>query len=104
MARPVTVSEAPDQLLETAFDLYRLIHRLHRYHEGLRVPYEIEQECCDRIEPDLEPPTIELAVDEEITSTIDELQDIADRLQKSSRLTDVVIRREWREHRKKVEG
>ncbi len=27
MARPITVSEAQDQLLETALDLYRTVHR-----------------------------------------------------------------------------
>jgi len=40
MARPVTVSEAQGQLLETALDLYRIVYRLHRHREGLRVPFE----------------------------------------------------------------
>ena len=96
MPRPVTVSEAQSQLLETALELYRLIYRLHRHREGLRVPYEIEDHIYGEMEPGNEPPTIELAVAEEFGATIDELLEIADRLQKASRATDVTIRREWR--------
>ena len=40
MSQPVTVSEAQDQLLETAFDLYRIMQRLHHQHEGLKAQYE----------------------------------------------------------------
>ena len=36
MSRPVSVSEAQDQLLETAFDLYRIMQRLHHQHEDLK--------------------------------------------------------------------
>ncbi len=97
MSRPITVSEAQDQLLETALALYRLCYRLHRHREGLRVPYEIEHECHDNTGRGNEPPTIELAVAEEIGTTIDEFQEIADRLQRSARATDVSIRRRWRE-------
>ncbi len=41
MSRSITVSEAQDQLLETAFELYRIAQRLRRHHQGLAVPYEI---------------------------------------------------------------
>ena len=101
MSRPITVSEAQDQLLETALDLYRLIYRLHRHREGLRVPSEIEHECYGHMEVGNEPPTIELAVADEIAATIDDFQEIADRLQKASRATDVTIRRQWREEQKR---
>ncbi len=34
MSKAVTVSEAQDRLLETAFELYRIMQRLHHQHEG----------------------------------------------------------------------
>ena len=102
MARPITVSEAQSQLLETALDLYRMVYRLHRHREGLRVPYEIEDHIAG-MEVANEPPTIELAVGEEIGITIDEFLEIADRLQKAARATDVTIRREWRRQRRRLQ-
>ena len=36
MSRPVTVSEAQDQVLEIAFDLYRIMQRLHHQNEGMK--------------------------------------------------------------------
>ncbi len=101
MPRPSTVSEAQSQLLETALDLYRQCYRLHRHREGLRVPYEIENHIYGGMEVSKEPPTIELAVADELGSAIDEFLEIADRLQKASRATDVTIRREWREEVKR---
>ena len=85
MARRVTVSEAQDQLLETAFDLYRTVYRLHRYREGLRVPERLEDACFDEMEIGSEPPTLEVAVGEDIGLSIDELVEIADRLQGGGR-------------------
>ena len=101
MPRPITVSDAQTQLLETALDLYRQCYRLHRHREGLRVPFEIEDHIYGEMEVANEPPTIELAVADEIGTAIDEFLEIADRLQKTSRATDVTIRREWREEVKR---
>ena len=39
MSKPVTISEAQDQLLEIASALYRIRQRLHRQHEGLKAEY-----------------------------------------------------------------
>ncbi len=97
MSRPITVSEAQDQLLETALALYRLCYRLHRNREGLRVPYEIEHQCHGENGIANVTPTIELVVAGEIGTTMDELVEIADRLQRSARATDVSIRRQWRQ-------
>ncbi len=97
MSRPITVSEAQDQLLETALALYRLCYRLHRHREGLRIPDEIECACHGETGIANVTPTIELAVAGEIGTTIDELVEIADRLQRSARATDVSIRRRWRQ-------
>ena len=101
MARPIAVSEAQDQLLETAFDLYRTVYRLHRYREGLRAPDEIEHACYGEREVGNEPPTLELAVAEDIGTSIDELLEIADRLQQAARATDVPLRRQWRQQHKR---
>ncbi len=101
MARPMTVSEAQDRLIETAFDLYRTVYRLHRYREGLRVPDEIEHACFGEREVGNEPPTLELAVAEDIGTSIDELLEIADRLQQAARATDITIRRQWRQRRRR---
>ncbi len=98
MARPMTVSEAQDQLLETAFELYRTVYRLHRYQEGLRVPDELE-DACHGEGIGYEPPTLDLAVADEIGTSIDELLEIADRLQQAARATEVSIRRQWRRQR-----
>ncbi len=100
MARPMTVSEAQDQLLETAFEVYRMIYRLHRHREGLRVPDEIEHACYGEGIGN-EPPTLDLAVGKEIGTSIDELLEIADRLQNAARATDVSIRRQWRRQQKR---
>lgn len=102
MARPVNVSEAQDQLLETAFELYRTVYRLHRYREGLRVPEALEDACYGEVEVGSEPPTLEVAVGEDIGLSIDELVDIADRLQGAARATDVSIRRQWRRQRQRL--
>ena len=101
MPRPMTVSEAQSQLLETALDLYRMVYRLHRSREGLNWQAEIEREIYGEMEVSAEPPTIELAVADEIGTAIDEFLEIADRLQKASRATDVTIRREWRAEQKR---
>ena len=47
MLKPVTVSEAQEQLLETAFELYRIMQRLHHQHEGLKAEYEPVREFYD---------------------------------------------------------
>ena len=101
MPRPVTVSEAQSQLLETALDLYRIVYRLHRHREGLNWQAEIEHEIYGEMEISAEPATIELAVADEIGTAIDEFLEIADRLQRASRATDITIRREWREEVKR---
>ncbi len=96
MTRPTTVSEAQDQLLKTALELYRMSYRLHRHRERLKVPFEIERECQGETGVGEEPPTVELALAEDIGTAIDDFQAIADRLQQAARATDVTIRREWR--------
>ena len=100
MSHPVTVSEAQDQLLETAFELYRIIQRLHHHYEGLRVPFEIAMDYYEVEGRHGEPPTIELAVAEEIDIAVDQLLSIAEQLQKASRMTDASIRAKWRLDRK----
>lgn len=101
MSQLVNVSEAQDQLLETAFELYRIIQRLHQHYEGLRVPFEIAMDYYQPEETADEPPTIELAVAEEIDIAVDQLLSIADQLQKTSRINDASIRAKWRSDRKK---
>lgn len=100
MSRPTTVSEAQDQLLETALELYRMSYRLHRHRERLKVPFEIERECNGNSGVGEEPPTIELALAEEIGTAIDDFHEIADRLQQAARATEVTIRHEWRRQRR----
>ena len=102
MPRPVRVSEAQGQLLETALDWYRLAYRLHRYREGLRVPFEIEDHLGGGRRIAAEPPTLELVVSDEIGAAIAELLAIADRLQQGSRATEVRIRRRWRAEQKRL--
>ncbi len=51
MSRPVNVSEAQDQLLESAFELYRIMQRLHHQHEGLKAEYETVRKFYDAEEP-----------------------------------------------------
>ncbi len=99
MSRPVTVSEAQDQLLETALDLYRIMQRLHHQHEGLKAQYEAVREYYEAEEPSKDRPTIELAVAEETDIAVNELEDLAER-PKASRLTDATIREKWRRDRK----
>ena len=47
MSKPVTVSEAQDQLPEIGFDLYRIMQRLHHQHEGMKAQYETVREFYD---------------------------------------------------------
>ena len=101
MPRPVDVSEAQDQLLETAFDLHRIVQRLHHLHEGLKARYETVREYYEAEEPPSdEQPTLELAVAEETDIAAIELGDQAERLLKAARLTDAQIREKWRRDRK----
>ena len=62
MPRPVTVSEAQQQLLETGLDLYRMVYRLHCSREGLNWQGDIEHEIYGEMDVSAEPPTVELAV------------------------------------------
>ena len=98
MSQPVTVSEAQDQLLETAFDLYRIRQRLHHQFKGLKAEYESVREYYDSDEEpsNKEPRPLELEVAEEIDQAVDQLEDVADDLRKASRLTDAAIRLKWR--------
>ncbi len=98
MSRPVTVSEAQDQLLETAFDLYRIMQRLYHQHEGLKAEYEHVREFYDAEEPPAEdgPRSLELEVAEQTDMAVDQLENVADELLKSARLTDAWIRQKWR--------
>ena len=103
MSQPVTVSEAQDQLLETAFDLYRIMRRLHHRHKGLKAQYESVRKYYEAEEgpPGEDRPPLELAVAEEIDQAVDLLEDVADDLRKASCLTDAEIRLKWRVKRKR---
>ncbi len=103
MSRPVTVSEAQDQLLETAFELYRIMQRLHHQHEGLKAEYEPVREFYDAKEPPPEdgPRSLELEVAEETDIAVNALEDLGMELLKTARLTDAWIRQKWRVKKRK---
>ena len=97
MSQPVTVSEAQDQLLEIAFDLYRIRQHLHHQFKGLKAQYKSVREYYDaEEEPSKGPCPLELAVAEELDQAVDQLEDIADDLRKASRLSDAAIQLNWR--------
>ena len=102
MSKPVTVSEAQDQLLETAFELYRIMQRLHRQHEGLKAQYESLREFYNAEDPRREdgPRSLELQVAEETDVAVDNLQNVAEELLKAARLNDAWIRSRWRAKQK----
>ncbi len=100
MSRSITVSQAQDQLLETAFDLYRIARRLQRHHQSLAVPYEIASAHYTAEDVDVAPMTIELAVSEEMDIAAENLADLADKLLEASRLSDVSIRMKWNQKRR----
>ncbi len=102
MSKPVTVSEAQDQLLETAFELYRIMQRLHHQHEGLKAQYESLREFYNADEPPPEdgPRSLELQVAEETDVAVDNLQNVAEELLKAARLNDAWIRSRWRAKQK----
>ncbi len=97
MWKPVSVSEAQDQLLETAFDLYRIRQRLHHQFKGLKAEYEIAREYydADGSEPDA-PRPFDLQVAIEIEDIVDEVESLGDLLRKASRLTNAAIQQTWR--------
>ncbi len=101
MSQPVTVSEAQDQLLETAFDLYRIRQRLHHQWKGLKAEYESVREYYDTDEPRNEARPLELEVAVEIEDAVDEIESLADDLRKASRLTNAAIQQTWRVDQKR---
>ena len=98
MSQPVTVSEAQNQLLETAFDLYRIMQRLHHQHEGLKAQYEPVRKYYEAQapSPDGGPRSLELEVAEQTDVAVNHLEDLAEDLLKAARLTDIWIRDKWR--------
>ncbi len=102
MPKPVTVSEAKDQLLETAFELYRIMQRLHHQHEGLKAQYDKLREFYDADEPPFKegPRSLELEVAEETDVAVDNLQNVAEELLKAARLDEAWIRSQWRAKQK----
>ncbi len=106
MPQSVTVAEAQDQMLETALDLYRIRQRLHNRfkrlkseHESLREYYDTDTDPRDEVHP------LELEVAEAIDIATDTLEDVADRLRKTSRLTEARIQLEWSvEQKQRLEG
>ncbi len=98
MLKSVTVSEAQDQLLETAFELYRIMQRLHHQHEGLKAEYEPVREFYDAEESPTEdgPRSLELEVAEQTDMAVDNLQNVAEELLRAARLNDPLIRQRWR--------
>ena len=102
MSKPVTVSEAQDQLLETAFELYRIMQRLHHQHERLKAQYESLRKFYNAEDPPAEdgPRSLELEVAEETDVAVDNLQNVAEELLKAARLNDAWIRSRWRAKQK----
>ena len=98
MSRPVTVSEAQDQLLETAFELYRIMQRLHHQHEGLKAEYKTVRKFYEarKPPPDDGPRSLELEMAEQTDIAVDQLQNVAEDLVKAARLNDAWIRQKWR--------
>ena len=98
MLQPVTVSEAQDQLLETAFELYRIMQRLHHQHEGLKAEYEPVREFYDAEDTPTEdgPRSLELEIAEQTDIAVDNLENVAEDLVKAARLDDAWIRSKWR--------
>ena len=98
MSQPVTVSEAKDQLLETAMKLYRIMQRLHHQHEGLKARYEHVREFYEARPTPAEdgPRSLELEVAEQTDIAVDNLENVAEDLLKAARLTDAWIRDKWR--------
>ncbi len=103
MSKPVTVSEAQAQLLEIAFELYRIMQRLHHQHEGLKAQYEPVREFyeSEKAPPDDGPRSLELQVAEETDMAVDQLQNVAEELVKAARLNDAWIQQKWRVKQKK---
>ncbi len=102
MSQRVSVSEAQDQLLETAFDLYRIRQRLHRQFKGLKAEYESVREYydADGAEPDA-PRPLELQLAVELEDIVDEVESLGDMLRKASRLTNAAIQQTWRVDQKR---
>ena len=50
MPRPARTSELQAQLLELAFEIYRIGLRLHTLREGLNVSYEIADDLYSRMD------------------------------------------------------
>ncbi len=98
MSKPVTVSEAQNQLLETAFELYRIMQRLHHQHQGLKAEYEPVREFYDAEEPLPEdgPRSLELEVAEQTDIAVDNLENVAEELLIAARFNDTWIRGKWR--------
>ncbi len=96
MSQPMTVSEAQDQLLETAFDLYRIRQRLHHQWKGLKAKYESVREYYDTDEPMNEARPLELEVAVDIEDAIDAQESLGDDLRKTSRQTNAMIQMNWR--------
>ena len=97
-SRPVAVSEAKDELLETAIELYRMMQRLHHQFEGLKARYEHVREFYEARPTPAEdgPRSLELEVAEQTDIAVDNLENVAEDLLKAARLTDVWIRDKWR--------
>ncbi len=102
MPQSVTVSEAQDQLLETAFDLYRIRQRLHHQFKGLKAEHESVREYYDTdVDEPKAPRPLELQVAIEIEDAIDAVEDLGDYLRKASRLTNAAIQQTWRVDQKR---
>ena len=96
MSQSMTVAEAQDQLLETAFELYRIRQRLHHRWKALKSEYENVREYYDAEEPVDEAQPLELEVAVQIEMAIDQLEELGDDLRKTSRLTNADIQLKWR--------
>ena len=93
----LSVSEAQDLLPMTVRDLQRVVRRLRRQYKKLGVT---EDEVCAYYDSWRKaPPTLEVAVSEEIDMAAGQLEDLASDLEKASRLTEDLVRQEWREWR-----
>ncbi len=94
MTRLLTVSQAQDQVLEAALDLERLIQRLHRCSQTIGLASGTVH-LHDEGEGPGVPPSIELALADEIRVAAQALSGVADGLRHASRLTEASLCEEW---------
>ncbi len=78
------------------------MQRLHHQHEGLKAHYEPVRKYyeAEAPPPDEGPRSLELEVAEQTDIAVNHLEDLAEDLLKTARLTDIWIRDKWRAKKK----